>query len=160
MTEHDQMMADMGMPMDMPWSATDVVFTFAMWSVMMVGMMTPSAAPVVMLFAGAQRGVRRMTPVMAFSRAFFVTICRGRRSFWRRSMTSRPAPIQASFFVGSFAGMSDIPIGERPSIVPAIAIVLAVNCPPQAPAPGQALSSMDLSWPSLILPAAQAPMAS
>lgn len=72
MMEHDQMMADMGMPMDLPWSATDVAFTFAMWSVMMAGMMTPSAAPVVMLFAGAQRGVRRMTPVLAFAAGYLL----------------------------------------------------------------------------------------
>ena len=33
----DRAMADMGMTMDMPWSAADVFFTFAMWVVMMVG---------------------------------------------------------------------------------------------------------------------------
>ena len=55
--EHDQMMADMGMTMDMPWTTIDVVLAFAMWAVMMVGMMTPSAAPVVLLFAGMRRGV-------------------------------------------------------------------------------------------------------
>lgn len=50
------MMAAMGMTMDMPWDAADVVFTFTMWSVMMVGMMTPSAAPMLLLFAGAHAG--------------------------------------------------------------------------------------------------------
>ena len=54
--EHDQMMADMGMVMDMPWKATDVILGFAMWAVMMVGMMTPSAAPIVLLFAGMRSG--------------------------------------------------------------------------------------------------------
>lgn len=53
---HDKMMADMGMSMDMPWTAADVLFTFAMWAVMMVGMMMPSASPVLLLFAGMQRG--------------------------------------------------------------------------------------------------------
>ena len=52
----DRAMADMGMTMDMPWSAADVLFTFAMWVVMMVGMMTASAAPVMMLFAGMHAG--------------------------------------------------------------------------------------------------------
>jgi predicted metal-binding membrane protein len=57
---NDRMMADMGMTMEMPWSAADAFFTFAMWAVMMVGMMTPSAAPVVLLFAAmhAQRDAR------------------------------------------------------------------------------------------------------
>jgi predicted metal-binding membrane protein len=52
--EHDKMMAAMGMTMDMRWTATDVFFTFAMWVVMMVGMMGPAAAPVILLFAAAQ----------------------------------------------------------------------------------------------------------
>jgi predicted metal-binding membrane protein len=59
--EHDKAMANMGMTMDMPWSAADVFVTFAMWAVMMAGMMTASAAPVILLFAGmsAGRGARR-----------------------------------------------------------------------------------------------------
>jgi predicted metal-binding membrane protein len=48
---HDRMMAAMGMTMDMPWGVADVLFTFAMWAVMMVGMMTGSAAPVLLLFS-------------------------------------------------------------------------------------------------------------
>ena len=61
---HDSMMADMGMTTDMPWTATDVYFTFTMWAVMMVGMMTGTAAPVLLLFAGAHaaRGTRGMPP--------------------------------------------------------------------------------------------------
>ena len=52
--EHESMMAAMGMTMNMPWTAADVFFTFAMWVVMMAGMMAPSAAPVLLLFAEAQ----------------------------------------------------------------------------------------------------------
>lgn len=57
-------MADMpGMVMAMPtpWSLAELAFLFPMWAVMMVGMMTPAAAPVMLLFAGAQlrRGVPR-----------------------------------------------------------------------------------------------------
>ena len=55
MMEHDRMMAEMGMTMDMPWQTADVLLAFAMWAVMMVGMMTPSAAPVVLLVAGMNR---------------------------------------------------------------------------------------------------------
>jgi predicted metal-binding membrane protein len=72
--EHDRMMADMGMTMDMPWSAADVLFTFAMWAVMMVGMMTPSAAPVMLLFAGmhAGRGQRAPHAVFAFGSGYLL----------------------------------------------------------------------------------------
>jgi len=46
------MMAKMGTMIDMPWRATDFLFTFLMWAVMMVGMMTATATPVLLLFSG------------------------------------------------------------------------------------------------------------
>lgn len=52
--EAGTMMANMGMVMDQSWGARDVLFTFAMWAVMMVGMMAATALPVLLLFAGAQ----------------------------------------------------------------------------------------------------------
>jgi predicted metal-binding membrane protein len=55
------MMEQMGMVMNQPWGARDVVVTFMMWFVMMVGMMTPSALPVLLLFAGLHaRSVQRV----------------------------------------------------------------------------------------------------
>ena len=39
------------MPTDMPWRAMEFAFVFAMWTVMMVGMMTPSAAPMFLMYA-------------------------------------------------------------------------------------------------------------
>jgi predicted metal-binding membrane protein len=47
----DSRMAGMGMVMDRPWGAGDLLLTFLMWSVMMVGMMALSALPVLLLFA-------------------------------------------------------------------------------------------------------------
>jgi predicted metal-binding membrane protein len=47
-------MMEMGMRMDAPWRVSDAFFTFAMWTVMMVGMMTASAGPVLLLFAATQ----------------------------------------------------------------------------------------------------------
>jgi len=38
-----------------PWSVTDFAFMFAMWAVMMVGMMMPSVTPMVLLYASAGR---------------------------------------------------------------------------------------------------------
>ncbi len=54
--EYEAMMAAMGMAVDRPWTATDFFFTFAMWAVMMIGMMAGSAAPVLLLFAATRRG--------------------------------------------------------------------------------------------------------
>jgi predicted metal-binding membrane protein len=43
------------MPTDMPWRAMEFAFVFAMWTVMMVGMMTPSAAPIFLMYARVGR---------------------------------------------------------------------------------------------------------
>ena len=60
-TAYETMMTQMGMSMDRPWTAADIFFTFVMWAVMMVGMMSGAAAPVLLLFAAAhsKRGERR-----------------------------------------------------------------------------------------------------
>jgi predicted metal-binding membrane protein len=50
-----RMAMDMTMPMSLSWSTTDFTFTFVMWSVMMVGMMVPSAAPMILTFAMVNR---------------------------------------------------------------------------------------------------------
>jgi predicted metal-binding membrane protein len=49
-------MAAMGMSASAPWTAADVAYTFAMWAVMMVGMMTGTAAPVLLMFMAARQG--------------------------------------------------------------------------------------------------------
>ena len=49
------MMAAMGMTTQMPWTVTDFLLTFAMWAVMMVGMMTPSATPMILIYARVGR---------------------------------------------------------------------------------------------------------
>jgi predicted metal-binding membrane protein len=38
-----------------PWTLTHALFVFAMWSVMMIGMMTPSLAPMVLIYAQVAR---------------------------------------------------------------------------------------------------------
>jgi predicted metal-binding membrane protein len=59
-------MAGMGMRMDAPWQAADFVFTFTMWAVMMVGMMSATAAPVLLVFAASHaRRVPSGRPTMS-----------------------------------------------------------------------------------------------
>jgi predicted metal-binding membrane protein len=48
-----------------PWSGADIAFTFAMWAVMMVGMMVPSAAPMSLLFAAVARRAREQGSAVA-----------------------------------------------------------------------------------------------
>ncbi|CAA9526198.1 MAG: hypothetical protein AVDCRST_MAG05-3992 [uncultured Rubrobacteraceae bacterium] len=47
--------AEMAMPRMQAWGAADFGLTFVMWAVMMVAMMTPSAAPMILMFAGVNR---------------------------------------------------------------------------------------------------------
>jgi predicted metal-binding membrane protein len=49
-------MADMAMPM--PWTVAEFALTFAMWWIMMLGMMLPSVAPTILTFATMARRQR------------------------------------------------------------------------------------------------------
>jgi predicted metal-binding membrane protein len=42
-------------PANAPWRAVEFAFVFAMWAVMMVGMMAPSAAPMILMYARVGR---------------------------------------------------------------------------------------------------------
>ncbi|MEO8314162.1 MAG: DUF2182 domain-containing protein [Pseudomonadota bacterium] len=48
---HMQMMS----PAYAPWTATLAIYLFVMWFVMMIGMMTPSVAPMVLIYVGVAR---------------------------------------------------------------------------------------------------------
>jgi predicted metal-binding membrane protein len=45
-------------PANAPWKAIEFAFVFAMWAVMMVGMMAPSAAPMILMYARVARQER------------------------------------------------------------------------------------------------------
>jgi predicted metal-binding membrane protein len=53
------MVAEMAMPRTHAWNVADFALTFVMWAVMMVAMMTPSAAPMILMFAGVNRKRRQ-----------------------------------------------------------------------------------------------------
>jgi predicted metal-binding membrane protein len=59
---------------DLYWTPADRWLNFTMWAVMMVGMMAPSAAPVVTLFAGARsrKGGQPWAAVLLFSLGYVV----------------------------------------------------------------------------------------
>jgi predicted metal-binding membrane protein len=74
----DTAMAQMGMIVDGPWRASDVAYTSVMWAVMMVGMMSASAAPVLLLFAGMQsRRAERDAPLTVLFALGYVTVWLG-----------------------------------------------------------------------------------
>ena len=54
------------MPAHTPWRAMEFAFVFAMWTIMMVAMMTPSAAPMILTYARVGRCTEtRGTPLAA-----------------------------------------------------------------------------------------------
>jgi predicted metal-binding membrane protein len=59
------------MPDFRPWAATDFAFIFVMWAIMMVAMMTPSVAPMVLLYAMVGRKARTDGKPFAASGWFF-----------------------------------------------------------------------------------------
>ena len=63
--------AGMSMPMVSTWGAEETASLALMWIVMMVAMMVPSAAPVILLFAGLSRR-RRIQGVLATPVSVFV----------------------------------------------------------------------------------------
>lgn len=53
-----------------PWNAGDFVFMFLMWAIMMVGMMVPSATPMMLLYTGIVRKAGREGTVLAPTAVF------------------------------------------------------------------------------------------
>jgi hypothetical protein len=55
-------------PAKAPWSAIEFAFVFVMWVIMMVGMMTPSAAPMILLYARMGRQAKAEGKPLAANR--------------------------------------------------------------------------------------------
>jgi predicted metal-binding membrane protein len=58
------------MPASSPWQPIEFAYVFAMWVVMMIGMMTPSAAPIMLIYARVGRQAAESRPFA--STAWFV----------------------------------------------------------------------------------------
>src|SRR2546425_13225052 len=55
----------MMMPATAPWTAMELAFVFVMWAVMMIGMMTPSATPMILLYARVGRQAANTSKALA-----------------------------------------------------------------------------------------------
>jgi len=63
------------MPAEAPWRPIEFLFLFVMWNVMMVGMMTPLATPMILMYARVGRQTEARTPLAAtvwFSAGYFL----------------------------------------------------------------------------------------
>ena len=63
-------MSSMEMVRLQSWDMADLTLTFLMWSIMMIGMMIPSAAPTTMVYAGIARIAERQGTVVAPTAVF------------------------------------------------------------------------------------------
>lgn len=76
MPDMPDMVAGAMSPLPAAWSATDFVLTFAMWWVMMVGMMLPGATPLILTFATVNRRKRErgqpFLPPFAFTAGYLL----------------------------------------------------------------------------------------
>jgi predicted metal-binding membrane protein len=89
------------MPATSPWEAVEFAFVFAMWAVMMVGMMTPSAAPMILIYARVSRQAASERVPFAATSWFAAAICspgsllpwqqRSRSGRWTDGVGSRQA---------------------------------------------------------------------
>lgn len=64
-------MSDMMAPALRPWSGAEALFTFVMWAVMMVGMMTPSVTPMVLIYLRVARQAHAKETPFAATGWFF-----------------------------------------------------------------------------------------
>jgi predicted metal-binding membrane protein len=88
-------MADMAMPAMGDWSGVDLVLLFAMWAIMMLGMMAPAASPRILLVAAVSRQRSSSGPVpraLAFAAGYFSRVDRIRP---RRHVGARGGPADA-----------------------------------------------------------------
>ena len=98
--------------------------------------------------------------VMAFSKAFLVKISRVVIPFAIKFTTAAPDCSANASRRRSTAGGAADPGSARPIASAILAMVLAVNIPPQAPSPGQMAFSIWSTRSWVINPRAQAPTAS
>jgi predicted metal-binding membrane protein len=64
---------EMAMPRMQAWGTADFALTFVMWAVMMIAMMTPSAAPMILMFARVNRRRREQQVPYAPTSVFLLS---------------------------------------------------------------------------------------
>jgi predicted metal-binding membrane protein len=103
------MAPDMTMPQMQRWGAVELLLLFVMWAVMMVSMMVPSVAPLILMFARAnrQKGGRRVVGSAAILLLGYLLVWTGFSGLatlaqWRLHSAALLSPMMVS--TGSFLG--------------------------------------------------------
>jgi predicted metal-binding membrane protein len=95
-------------PAQAPWTGIEFAFVFAMWAVMMVGMMTPSAAPMILLYARVGRQATTEGKPLAASGWFAGGYLLALSSFSLAATLTQWAIERASLLTPKMAGASGI----------------------------------------------------
>jgi len=96
------------MPATAPWNAIEFAFVFAMWAVMMIGMMTPSATPMILIYARVGRQAARQGTPLAASAYFAAGYLLSWIGFALVATSAQWALERAALLTPMMAGASDM----------------------------------------------------
>jgi len=96
------------MPATAPWTTTEFAFVFGMWAVMMIGMMTPSVAPMLLIYARVGRQAAHQGKPLAASAYFAAGYLLTWIGFALVATSAQWALERAALLTPMMAGASDI----------------------------------------------------
>ena len=96
------------MPATAPWNAMEFAFVFAMWAVMMIGMMTPSATPMILIYARVSRQAAQQGKPLAASAYFAAGYLLTWIGFGLIATSAQWALERAALLTPMMAGASDM----------------------------------------------------
>jgi len=96
------------MPATAPWNTVEFAFVFAMWAVMMIGMMTPSATPMILIYARVGRQAARQGTPLAASAYFAAGYLLSWIGFALVATSAQWALERAALLTPMMAGASDM----------------------------------------------------
>jgi predicted metal-binding membrane protein len=98
----------MMMPTTAPWNAMEFAFVFAMWAVMMIAMMTPSASPMILIYARVGRQAAQQGRPLAASGWFAAGYFLAWIGFALAAASAQWALERAALLTPMMAGASDV----------------------------------------------------
>jgi predicted metal-binding membrane protein len=99
------------MPTTAPWTAMEVGLVFAMWAVMMIGMMMPSAAPMILIYARIGREAARTGKSLPASAYFAAGYLMAWIGFALAATVAQWALERSALLTATMEGASDIVSG-------------------------------------------------
>jgi predicted metal-binding membrane protein len=96
------------MPATAPWTLIELTFVFVMWAVMMIGMMTPSVAPMLLIYARVGRQAAQQGRPLAASAYFAAGYLLTWIGFAVLATTAQWTIERSALLTATMAGASDM----------------------------------------------------